>query len=608
MRLRSVSIAGFRSIESLRGLEIGSPTVLAGHNDAGKTAIIDAIFFLLGGYRLTPSDRTYLRQSEGGDVVDDPQDATEHDDVRRVHETIVEGEFELRESELEFGTSPLRLRRVSRGGGSPILEVLKWVPADHSLRDYASLKVDVLRDRLDGLGLDTTGLKADLLARLAEAAASAEQAEMWTTADTGLDRALPTGQRFDAASAVNAETAIQTTLQSAYRGHLESEELQGSVRGIEAALEEKLVADAENIRDHIMANVRDIGDVSIRPTVSFSSANGLKSTEITVQNSAGEDISLHVSGAGRARRIALAVWEYNSTVLARSGEDVVLLYDEPDTHLDYAHQRELMHLIHEQTLHPNVAVVIASHSLNLVDGTDISDVVHIRHVDHRTILERLADDSDVGSHLGAIAASIGLRNTVLLHERLFVGVEGESEARALPVLFKLATGRYLESCGIALWPCGNNEGALQFAKFLVAHGRNVAFLVDEDSRTQAKHIFNEARLGKAGLDPDLHCLWLGDPNEIEDVFSDEQWAAAANASWPRDNPDEPSALWEAADFAAHRSGKFSSSILDMVRTASSAAPSGKPEMLLTLSLSLSDPSEVPVALKSKFALLVERAK
>ncbi|HJG50884.1 MAG TPA: ATP-binding protein, partial [Brachybacterium faecium] len=59
MKLRSIGIKGFRSIADLPSLGLGSPTVLAGKNDAGKSAIIHAIMFLLGGYTLSVSDRTY---------------------------------------------------------------------------------------------------------------------------------------------------------------------------------------------------------------------------------------------------------------------------------------------------------------------------------------------------------------------------------------------------------------------------------------------------------------------------------------------------------------------------------------------------------------------
>lgn len=602
MQLQSVSIQGFRSIRDLPSLALGSPTVLAGHNDAGKSAIIHAILFLLDGYSLTESDRTYV--SSADDTSTPCVDGT----IGRVQETHVAGTFGLDEKEEgQFGTSPLQVRRIARDGAKPVLEVLRSVPIDSRLRDFESLTVPQLEDRLQTLGLDLKkGKKADYVERLKSAAQVAPHEEEWISADAALAKALPAGRRFDASSAIDAEVAIKETLTTAYRAHLESEDLVGSVRAIEEDLEALLVKDADDIRQHIVGKVRDIGEVHIRPSVSFSSANGLKSTDITVTNQAGENINLRFSGAGRARRVALAIWEYNATLLAHSGEDIVLLYDEPDTHLDYGHQRELMTLIHEQTRNPRVTVVIASHSMNLIDGTDISDVVHVKHEQHRTVIERLADDSQVGSHLGAIAASVGLRNTVLLHERLFVGVEGESEARALPVLFKLATGRHLESCGIAIWPCGNNEGARHFAGFLQGHGRSVVFLVDEDSKANARHVFSPAKLRSSGLDPDSQCLYLGDPNEIEDLFSDEQWADVANRAWPR--LDAETRIWSPTDFKEHRNGKFSKLVLEMIRTDATTAPTGKPDMLVTMALSLKEPADVPADLREKFEHMVQLAK
>lgn len=598
MKLKSVSIHGFRSIEHLDDLPLGAPTILSGHNDAGKSSIIDAIRALLGSYKIMPEDATFVQVSA-------PPTAGE---IPRVDDTSIEGALDLNSSEArEFGASKIRIRRICRSGASAVLEMLELAPIDATLRDYRELTIPLLKDRLLTLALSTVGAKGDLLSRLDVAAAAAPKANVWVKAPNGLEKALPRVERFDAAGAIDAEAAIRSTLQTAYRTHLEGDDLKGGLRAIEKSLEAKLVDDVEIIRQHIIDKVGDIGNVLISPTVNFASASGLKATEITVTNYAGEGVNLQRSGAGRARRIALAVWEYNSVLLKQSSEDIVLLYDEPDTHLDYGHQRDLMRLIHEQTTYPNVTVVVASHSMNMIDGTDISNVVHIRHDHHRTTVDLLADDSEVGSHLGAIAASVGLRNTVLLHERLFVGVEGDSEARALPVLFKLAMGSHLESSGIAIWPCDNNEGALRFAQFLIAHGRNVAFLVDSDSRRTAKHIFQDSRLRGFGLDPALHCLYLGDPDEIEDLFDDEQWARAANKLWPRNGSDQPSSTWEERDFSSLRSGKFSSGVCEMLRSGSLAGPGGKPEMLHQLALSLSNPSDVPPQLVERFKDLIVRA-
>lgn len=56
----------------------------------------------------------------------------------------------------------------------------------------------------------------------------------------------------------------------------------------------------------------------------------------------------------------------------------MFVYDEPDTHLDYSHQRRIMALIQLQSSRPNARVIVATHSLNLIDGVDISSVVHLR--------------------------------------------------------------------------------------------------------------------------------------------------------------------------------------------------------------------------------------
>ena len=336
------------------------------------------------------------------------------------------------------------------------------------------------------------------------------------------------------------------------------------------------------------------------PELNFS--NSLKTTQVSIDaGGGGEEVRLSEAGAGRARQVALAVWEHTRNLLTAGG-DVVLLYDEPDTHLDYGNQRRLMSVLRKQFELPNVRMVIATHSMNLIDGIDIANVVHVRHHKQRTALDLLAGGSETGRHLGAIAASLGLRNTVLLHERLFVGVEGATEQAALPVLFKLATGRHLESAGIALWNCGNHEGAANFAEFLVTHGRQVGFIVDTDATKLPKSPFNADKLKARGIDPSA-CELVGD-NELEDVFRDQQWAAVANAEWPRNN----GAAWTPADITALRSDhKFSGALLNLLREGSDVGRRSKPQMVTALALTLKSSDEVPRALRDIFARLLQRA-
>ena len=586
MLLDKISIRGFRSIESDLTVSVGSPTILAGHNDAGKSAVMDAIAFLLDAIKLTDRDRTY--GEPGPDGV-----------PSRVSETMVEGEFVLRPAEEELLALPsvVRMRRAYRENGTA-LEVLSAVPVDERLRDIEAQDVRTLKFRLNGLGLSEAGNKPDLIARLEELIPAADKVDMWIPATTDLKRSLPRVQRFDATSTQNPEDAILATLRTSYTTHTEDETIKGNITGLTKVLQQRVTKDAEDLRAHIKRQCSDIGEIEIHPVVRLDS--GLKSLEVSAVNARGELVHLGQSGTGRSRRIALAVWEFNADLLSGSNEDTVLLYDEPDTHLDYSNQRGFMNLLDEQAALPNVRIVVATHSMNLIDGVDISKVVHLRHVKSRTTADEITDDTGIGAHLGAIAASLGLRNTVLLHERLFVGVEGATESRAFPVLFKLATGRQIQACGIAIWPCDNNDGALRFAQYLKSHGRDVLLVVDEDSRDLK--IFSEPRLAVHGLLLGTDVLTVG-VREFEDTFTDDQWAGCANREWPRTDSRD----WLLSDFSQLREGKFSSKVERMIRENSTIEISGKPEIMTTLALGLRTQEEVPEKLHEMFEQLIKRA-
>lgn len=297
----------------------------------------------------------------------------------------------------------------------------------------------------------------------------------------------------------------------------------------------------------------------------------LVGVELNVMDSQGRRFPLSSAGTGRSRRISLALWESSNELLGQHDatqtpeSDVVFVYDEPDTHLDYSHQRRIMALIQLQSSRPNARVIVATHSLNLIDGVDISSVVHLRTQEGRVRVEVLSEDSadkDVRRHLSTIATTLGFRNSVLLHERFFVAVEGVSETSAFPILFRKHAGFPIQSAGICLWAGGSNEGALRFARFLKDHGRDVAFVVDKDSRTNQKHVFRDDKLKEHGFDLKQECLYLGSPNELEDLFTNDDWAETANALW---KPKAERGPWQPQEIEELRAGKFSSQLLNLLK-------------------------------------------
>jgi predicted ATP-dependent endonuclease of OLD family len=295
------------------------------------------------------------------------------------------------------------------------------------------------------------------------------------------------------------------------------------------------------------------------------------------------------SGLGTERRINLAIWEHAGGIGSQNiDQDIIILYDEPDTHLDYSYQRKLINIITEQCNQPNLKVIVATHSINLIDGVNIEDILNIKHDNNkRTIVDRLTSNSTSSEYLNMVSRSLGLRNTVLFHERLFVGVEGASEQNAFPLLFKVWDGKYPESYGITFWGCGSDHSALIFAKFLYENKREVYFVIDSDSRN-SKGGVSEAKIFNYEL-PDDITYWIGNPNEFEDLFSDELWAEAANTLWPRVDNKE----WKPDEiFKLRKGAKFSKDLNEMINVSSSKSI-GKPEMTLELARFINDKSQIP---------------
>ncbi|MFD7913557.1 ATP-dependent endonuclease [Streptomyces sp. NPDC059752] len=608
MYLDSYSARGFRSLAHVTDIPISRPTVLAGRNDGGKSAVLTALAFLLGTHRLTDEDRTYAQDEEGAKG-------------RRCAETWVEGEFRLdAEEQLHNGLGEhVRIRRRSRLGETTCLEYFGSQPADPQLRDLSRLLKPALTALVAEYGLSPARtLKEDLLAELTAHARTLPQEQGWQPLPKALEERLPRLLSFGGKDE-RPDDAVRTALDSSYKTHLEDETLQGRVREIEGEITQRLEKEADSLCHHIRQHCAEYLSVNVKPMVSFK--GGFQGAPLHVSRADGEPVDLTRAGQGSTRRIALAVWEWTSNLLenaelAASKEQgstqptqTIVVYDEPDTHLDYRHQRTVMDIIRKQCTLPHVSVMVATHSMNLIDGVDIADVVHLSlGPSGRTVIERLDDDQHDGIdfHLGQIAASLGLRNSVLLHERCFLAVEGDTEQKSLPLLFRLAQNMSLQAAGIALWGCENNEGALHLARYLVKHRRTVMLMVDADSRTNK--LFKDERLRRAGLDLEKHVSYVGEAegyNELEELFSDDQWAHAANIHWPRPAPQ----TWQADDFTAHRAGKkFSAHILGMIQNqAEDNSPNGKPAMVYGLASTLTTAQDVPRQLRDIFAHLQQLA-
>lgn len=581
MHLERFSARGFRSLADVEDIPISGPTILAGPNDGGKTAVLDALAFLVGDHQVTDEDRTYLDGESGA----------------RCAVTEVVGHFRLDEWEQERLGLPaeVRVRRCVEPESPARYEMWAALPDDEELRGLHAKQVPELKDLAKRFGLrPEKPTKPFLLAALHAYGAEHSSGEGWTGVPPGLVDRLPRVAAFGGRD-LEPEFALKSALTARLRDYLAQDEVARRVRELETEAQQWLAAEAKPLADHVVARCADIASVTVEPKVVLS--HFLQDTPLRLERSTGDRVRLDRSGQGSARRISLAVWEATTGVLSSVETDddapprqVVVLYDEPDTHLDYHYQREVMRLIREQCAVAHVSVVVATHSLNLVDGVDIADVVLLALDERRrTRVERLGSrtGAPIERHLGAVAASVGLRNSVLLHERRFLAVEGDAEQQAIPILFALAEGVPLQAAGIALWSCGGNAGALHLAAHLHRRGRAVTLLLGAHSGAAAR----SAQAFGDDLDDVVTVL----PRGFEELFDDPRWASTANEAWPRIDR-----VWEPRDFAALRGPEFADRVVALLREHGEVAPANRTEAVVDLVLRLERPEDVPRELRDVF--------
>lgn len=602
LELLEFAVEGLRALEKIEPIPVRAPTILTGGNDGGKTSALDSLQFLLGVWRPHEADYTVIGPPvEGGT------------EPLRVERLSVTGTFAINNelaSELGIDGGTVRLRRTATPGSSPAYELLSSIPAEEELRDLEGKKLAELRSACEARGLTPNGkanAKDSWLKPLGELLETAEMVEDWAPAPAALVDRLPRCVCFSSIEEPDPKSQIKTALKAVFDQVLDEGSLTAPIRDAEVKVRDRLTEEAVDLCHHIKSCCPELSEIAVLPEVSFR--EGLGNIEVQTSRGATTGIALEKSGAGRRRRVNLAIWEWTQKLVEESlkdGRGVVIAYDEPDTHLDYGHQRELATLIQTQCKRPGARMIVATHSLNLIDRVSINDVVHLRLDDERTKVELLlgAEHEDAQRYLADVSAAMGLRNSVLLHERCFVAVEGPTEMQALPLLFQTATGMSLSSAGIALIAGNSNEGALRVAQFLKQHDRRLAFVVDADSKTGGSaKLFRKDKLDKIGIESSqIHYVGAA---EIEDLFTDQQWVDVANVEWRRDDGVD----WALEDLAAaHLGSKFSSALINIFKGGSTKAPQRKPGYLVALAHTLTQPSEIPVQLVQVFSDLIKLAE
>ena len=254
-----------------------------------------------------------------------------------------------------------------------------------------------------------------------------------------------------------------------------------------------------------------------------------------------------------------------TTTTVDADRQLIVAFDEPDTHLDYSSQRKILDQIKLIADNPRNYVIICTHSLNLIDRVPLTNIMHFKKEKNKTVIDsmKIEDPALIDMFLYEISDCMGLKNSILLNERCFLIVEGETEFLSLSIIFQKLKGYSLQAGGIRLINAGGCSGVKSLAKFLNDNKRNVLFLIDTDAKTRptSKGQFTLKQLRKDGFKIKKQVFFVG-AVEYEDLLTDDLYARTANTNWPKD--DGPP--WTAAEFAAIRGPEFCDNLFRLLQS------------------------------------------
>jgi predicted ATP-dependent endonuclease of OLD family len=582
MKLKSVEISEFQSIRNSNPFEVGDITCLVGKNEAGKTAVLQAL------YRLNP-----IIHSEGAyDVTDDYPRADVEDyqqDVERKVRTpaiVARATFALENADIDqitegMGNGFLRVPELTLSKGyENVLRIALQIDESVANRTFIEraqvpealaqslLKNKSLEDLEKAIEANKDESVTEHLARLKQSFAEIKAARgiVMYVYEKYLKKSVPKFLYFDEYYMMNGHANIETLKQRVDSNQLQKSDhpLLGLIALarlqindlIAPAKTEWLINKLEGAGNHLSKKVLKYWSQNKHVQMKFDVRPGRPGdpTGMTTGTNLWARIydSKHLVTTPLGTRSRGFVWFFSFLAWfdqqQRNQEPLILLLDEPGLFLHGKAQADLLRYMEEE-LRGNHQVVYSTHSPFMVDPRRFDRVRIVQDLSMDTddplsldqegtkVLSEVLDATD--DSLFPLQGALGYE----IHQTLFVGpnslvVEGVSDLLFIQSLSGILQKMNREglSSTWTITPVGGAEKVPTFVALLGAQrGLTIATLID----IQKKDAQLVENLYKRKLLQKKHVLTYADfigkkEADVEDMFEEAFYLDLVNAEFARD--------------------------------------------------------------------------
>ncbi|MBD1867014.1 AAA family ATPase [Cyanobacteria bacterium FACHB-471] len=611
MLLEKLTVQNFRCHEILLDLPIHKLTVFIGENDSGKTALLDALCILLTSKLPVLSD---FRQLDGGD---------------KSEEILISGTFRIEEHDSipkEFcsldGKNFILTKTFKEK--APTFEIDCLGFEDERFNSFENQQALIQKELLESLGIAPGRNAAERVAQFKQKVDLDDipRAECRKAINFNqISEYLPRFEYISSSEYKQPDSLIQRTLQGvtdSFMRPIDSEtqksELLPVLAEIKEHLQNALNEKINEITEILKRFYPHLKSVQVNSNIDF--LKSFTTASLMLDFGDGPQL-LSTFGEGTKKKVWMCLLDWEKQVQQKETNSVFRVYDEPDINLDYSAERKLfLGIINSINVEGSrIQSVVSTHSVTLIDRAPIESIRLIKVKPENTREVEFFDGNiaeNVIPFIFNVGHSVGISNSLVLYEKAFLVVEGESEENALPIMYKHLYRRSFLEDGIVLVNLHTYSSWKTTLKFLGRYRSHITVvLLDEDCRTTSPG----ARLTAEALELldypadfiNSSCSFIGS-KEFEDAFQSGDIVATLNKCYPRDD----SKPWQNTDVDQFRVAgcKFGSNLVDYVRSncvRTLRSSMSKPEFAAKLAYHCSTPSQIPSAIHNVFQKLRQKA-
>lgn len=499
MKIRKLSVNGFRCLLDFYVDFEDELTVIVGENDAGKSSLIECLKVITQGRPVELDDFNH--------------------DLNLIEISVETEDFSFRKSYQRNDDLIEQNNLVAVPTPDYISSVTSWLQSE-GLDTSIKENQDRIKNTSRILGITVRSnsnvekLKASILDKLDGENVEVEGALFPSFNNIQLD-----GKHFENVSGFFKEVFLKGKQTEIWDEKISEDKtieefVKETINNYSQSIE-KSIAET-GILERMQMFLTDLTEVRIEPVYQTRDLN-IDAKVKFLEN--GKEVSIDKKGDGTKRRITMALLEYKKEQsLLEHDTSTIYLLDEPDTHLHVKAQIEFLDTIKGFSRNGS-QVILATHSPFIINAVNPKQLRLLENNDNKSDVKYLRQEVDVADR---VLRSLGVENTYLFFSRHIVIVEGETEEQFLPSFFLKRFSDTLSSSLIKVMNCKGITNIPGFARAILElhNPDNIHLLYDNDASPELSELIDRLDV------PDQRKYVVGE-KEFEDAFSDD----ALHSGW-----------------------------------------------------------------------------